>query len=202
EMAKRLGLDWHYTGPRDVFREMGQVMASLKYIPWERLEVEHSVTYPCPGPGLPGHGVVFGEIFPTPDGRARFTPASPAPAPEDPDVEYPFVLTTGRQLEHWHTGAMTRRARVLDALEPGPTATLHPKTLKRMGIAPGQKIRVITRRGSIILPARADTALQRHMVFIPFAYVEAPANLLTHPELDAHGKIPGFKYCAARVEVA
>ncbi|MCG8564026.1 MAG: molybdopterin-dependent oxidoreductase, partial [Desulfobacterales bacterium] len=108
EMAKRLGLDWHYTGPRDVFREMGQVMASLKYIPWERLEVEHSVTYPCPGPGLPGHGVVFGEIFPTPDGRARFTPASPAPAPEDPDVEYPFVLTTGRQLEHWHTGAMTR----------------------------------------------------------------------------------------------
>jgi Uncharacterized anaerobic dehydrogenase len=107
---------------------------------------------------------------------------------------------TGRQLEHWHTGAMTRRAGVLDSLEPGPTASLNPKTLARYGITPGELIRVTTRRGSIELTARADLAIEERMVFIPFAYVEAAANILTNPQLDPVGKIPEYKYCAVRIE--
>jgi formate dehydrogenase major subunit len=107
---------------------------------------------------------------------------------------------TGRQLEHWHTGAMTRRAQVLDALEPGPTASLNPKTLERHGIKPGDPIRVTTRRGSIELTARADLRIEETTVFIPFAYVESAANILTNPQLDPIGKIPEYKYCAVKVE--
>ncbi|MGB0056969.1 MAG: molybdopterin dinucleotide binding domain-containing protein, partial [Methyloceanibacter sp.] len=107
---------------------------------------------------------------------------------------------TGRQLEHWHTGAMTRRADVLDQLEPGPTASLHPATLGRFGVAPGQNMRVTTRRGSIELAARADRGIQEGVIFIPFAYVEAAANILTNPQLDPIGKIPEYKYCSVRIE--
>jgi len=119
-----------------------------------------------------------------------------------PDEDYPLVLITGRQLEHWHTGAMTRRANVLDALEPGPTGSLHPKTLARYGVKPGETMRVTTRRGSIELTARADLGIREKCIFIPFAYVEAAANILTNPQLDPIGKIPEYKYCAVRIERA
>jgi len=145
---------------------------------------------------------VFGNGFPTKTGRAKLVPADILPPAEVPDAEYPLVLMTGRQLEHWHTGAMTRRANVLDWLEPGPTASLHPETLARYGIRPGATIRVTTRRGSIELTARADLAVKENMVFIPFAYVEAAANILTNPQLDPIGKIPEYKYCAVRIELA
>ncbi|MGH6792117.1 MAG: molybdopterin dinucleotide binding domain-containing protein, partial [Methyloceanibacter sp.] len=94
---------------------------------------------------------------------------------------------------------MTRRADVLDSLEPGPTASLNPKTLARYGISPGEQMRVTTRRGSIELTARADLAVQEGTVFIPFAYVEAAANILTNPQLDPYGKIPEYKYCAVKI---
>jgi formate dehydrogenase major subunit len=111
-----------------------------------------------------------------------------------------MVLTTGRQLEHWHTGAMTRRSSVLDDLEPEPTASLSPIDLHRIGLKAGDKIRVITRRGAIELKVRSDGDVPAGMVFIPFAFAEAAANVLTNPQLDPFGKIPEFKYCAARVE--
>jgi formate dehydrogenase major subunit len=117
-----------------------------------------------------------------------------------PDAEYPFILTTGRQLEHWHTGAMTRRASMLDALEPGPVAGLSRGTIAKLGIKPGDPVRVSTRRGVVELDARQDESVPDGVVFIPFAYVEAAANLLTNPALDPFGKIPEFKYCAAKVE--
>jgi formate dehydrogenase major subunit len=122
------------------------------------------------------------------------------PPAEEPDDEYPMVLTTGRQLEHWHTGALTRRASVLDDLEPEAVACLAPAELRRLGIAPGERIRVATRRGAIELKARSDSAVAPGQVFIPFCYAEAAANILTNPQLDPWGKIPEFKYCAARVE--
>ncbi len=199
-MAKGMGLDWEYKGPAHVFEEMKQAMPSLDNISWGRLEREGAVTYPCKGPDQPGEDVVFGDGFPTPDSRGRFIPVDLKDPHEMPHGEYPFILTTGRQLEHWHTGAMTRRANVLDALEPGPTASLHPKTLERLGIVPGEQIRVATPRGEIFPFARGDDAVQPDMVFIPFAYGEAAVNLLTHSALDPWGKIPEFKYCAARVE--
>jgi len=201
-MARGLGLAWTYTHPREVFAEMTQAMPSLANITWERLEREGSVTYPCHGPDAPGEEIVFGDHFPTPSGRARLVPATPRDPAELPDADYPFVLTTGRELEHWHTGAMTRRAEVLDALQPGPTASLAPETLAALGIAPGGRLRLVTRRGAVELTARADRALPDRLVFLPFAYREAAANLLTNPALDPHGKIPEFKYCAVRVERA
>jgi formate dehydrogenase major subunit len=202
ELAKRLGMDWTYSGPADVFAEMKLAMRSLDNITWDRLEQVSSVIYPCPSPDHPGEPIVFGDGFPTVSGRAKLVPATATLPAEVPDDEYPLVLMTGRQLEHWHTGAMTRRADVLDALEPGPTASLHPRTLARYGVKPGEQIRVTTRRGTIELVARADRTVTEGAVFIPFAYVEAAANVLTNPQLDPFGKIPEFKYCAVRIERA
>jgi formate dehydrogenase major subunit len=199
ELGKRLGLRWTYTHPSEVFAEMKLAMPSLDNITWERLERESSVIYPCPEPDHPGEAVVFGDGFPTQTGRALLVPAEVLPPAEVPDHEYPLVLMTGRQLEHWHTGAMTRRADVLDALEPGPTASLNPRELARNGIKPGEQVRVTTRRGSIELTARADRAVQEGTIFIPFAYVEAAANILTNPQLDPIGKIPEYKYCAVKI---
>jgi formate dehydrogenase major subunit len=199
DMAKRLGLDWNYPHPRDVFEEMRLAMPSIAGITWERLERESAVTYPCEKEGDPGERVVFTEDFPTESGRARLVPAQIIPAAEQPDERYPFVLITGRQLEHWHTGSMTRRTEVLDAIEPGPVASLNSADLAALGVAPGGAITVASRRGSVSLYARADDGTPRGAVFIPFCFYEAAANLLTNPALDPFGKIPEFKYCAVSV---
>ena len=199
EIARRLGLGWNYGGPRDVFNEMRLAMNSIAGITWERLEAESSVTYPCEKEGDPGQPVVFIDKFPTPTGKAKFVPADVIPANERPDREYPFVLITGRQLEHWHTGAMTRRAGVLDAIEPEPTVSMHPLDLDAIGARGGDVITVESRRGIISLYARPDDGTPRGAVFIPFCFYEAAANLLTNPALDPYGKIPEFKYCAVKV---
>ncbi|HUN48862.1 MAG TPA: formate dehydrogenase subunit alpha [Stellaceae bacterium] len=200
EIANRLGLGWKYTHPKDVFAEMKLAMPSLDNITWERLERESSVTYPCDAPDQPGNDIVFGDGFPTKSKRGKFVPVGLVPPAEEPDAEYPMVLTTGRQLEHWHTGAMTRRASVLDEIEPEAVASLSPEDLHRMGIHGGDRVRVATRRGAIELKARADHAIPPGLIFIPFCYVEAAANVLTNPQLDPFGKIPEFKFCAAKVE--
>ncbi len=202
ELAKRIGLDWNYSHPKDVFAEMTTVMASLDNINWDRLQEHSVVTYPCKSEDSPGEDIVFGDGFPTESGRATLVAASVTPPDEQPDDEYPMVLTTGRQLEHWHTGSMTRRATVLDQIEPEAIATLARADIERLGIKPGDKIRVSTRRGVIELKARMDAAVPSGMIFIPFCYAEAAANVLTNPKLDPVGKIPEFKYCAAQVAKA
>ena len=181
---------------------MKRGMPSLDHISWERLEREGSVTYPCPAEDAPGQDVVFTDAFPRAGGRAKFSPTRPLPPDEPVDADYPTVLTTGRLLEHWHTGAMTRRAAVLDALEPEAVASLSPGELNRLGVAPGQAITIATRRGEITLAVRVDPGMPDGMVFVPFAYVEAAANLLTNPALDPFGKIPEFKYAACRLSPA
>ena len=199
QLAKRLGLDWNYAHPKEVFNEMRTCMDSIRGITWERLERDSSVTYPCENEGDAGQPVVFTTHFPTPTGRGKFVPADLIPANERPDAQYPMVLITGRQLEHWHTGAMTRRSGVLDAIEPEPTASLHPVDLDKLKVRPGELLTVESRRGKIALYARADAGTPRGAVFIPFCYYEAAANLLTNPALDPFGKIPEFKYCAVKV---
>jgi formate dehydrogenase major subunit len=199
EMARRLGLDWHYHHPREVFSEMRQAMPSIAGISWERLEQAGSVTYPCNDENDPGQPVIFIDDFPTPSGRAKFTPAPFTNADELPDQEYPWVLITGRQLEHWHTGAMTRRAQVLDQIEPMPVATLHPDELARLKIEAGSPLRLQSRRGEVTAYARADEGMSPGQVFLPFCYHEAAANLLTNEALDPIAKIPEFKFCAVRV---
>ena len=200
EIARRIGLDWRHDGAPQVFAEMASLMPSLANITWERLEREDAVTYPAPDPAAPGHEIIFKDRFPTASGRARMVATELRAPDETPDADYPMVLTTGRLLEHWHTGSMTRRAATLDALEPEAIACLNPRDLERLGVAPGAKVRVTTRRGAITLKARADRDVAHGMVFIPFAFAEAPANMLTNPKLDPFGKIPEFKYAAARVE--
>jgi formate dehydrogenase major subunit len=148
----------------------------------------------------PGQPIVFHDHFPTADGRVRLMTASLIPANEQPDAEYPMVLITGRQLEHWHTGSMTRRATVLDALEPAATASLHGADLVRLGLAAGDTVRIASRRGQVLVQLRQDDGTPVGTVFMPFAYQEAAANLLTNAALDPFGKIPEFKYCAVRVE--
>jgi formate dehydrogenase major subunit len=202
ELAKRLGLPWTYAHPSEVFGEMTQVMASLTNITWDRLEAQSAVTYPSLTPDDPGQPIVFADGFPRENGRAKFTPASVIAPDETPDADYPMIMTTGRQLEHWHTGSMTRRSRVLDAMEPEANCSLHPSTLRRLGVEPGGIVRLTTRRGSIDIMARSDRAVAPDMVFVPFAYVEAAANILTNPAIDPYGKIPEFKFAAVRVEKA
>ena len=200
ELAKRLGLNWVYDSPADVFVEMKLNMKSLSNITWDRLEQEGAVTYPSLSPEDPGQAIVFGDGFPRQDGRAKFTPAAVIAPDDTPDAEYPMVLTTGRQLEHWHTGSMTRRSHVLDAVEPEANCSMHPSTLRQMEIEPGDMIQLSTKRGSVQVMVRSDRAVAPDMVFLPFAYVEAAANILTNSALDPYGKIPEFKFSAVRVD--
>ena len=200
EIARRLGLDWTYTGPRDVFVEMGQMMPSLTGITWDRLEREDAVTYPCADESSEGQSVIFGDGFPTDSGRGKLVPCDILPPDETPDEEYPLVLTTGRLLEHWHTGAMTRRASVLDTLEPEPHVHVSPGDLARGNLTAGNRVRIATRRGTVELATRSDPGVPDGVIFLPFCYVEAPANMLTNPALDPFGKIPELKFCAARLE--
>ncbi|BDB27766.1 formate dehydrogenase subunit alpha [Cupriavidus sp. P-10] len=199
QMAAQLGLDWHYDGVEDVFNEMRRAMPSIGGVTWERLEREHAVTYPCKEEGDPGEPVIFTDGFPTDTGRGRFVPADIIPAAERPDADYPMVLITGRQLEHWHTGSMTRRAGVLDAIEPDPVALVHPLDLDALGGKPGSVVTLSSRRGEVTLYARADAGTPRGAVFVPFCYYEAAINKLTNAALDPFGKIPEFKYCAIRM---
>jgi formate dehydrogenase major subunit len=203
DLAHRLGLSWSY-GEGDaavaaVFDEMRRAMPSIGGITWERLQAEDSVTYPCLQEGDPGDSVVFIDDFPTPTGRGRFVPADIIPADERPDTDYPLVLITGRQLEHWHTGSMTRRSGVLDSIEPDPVASLHPVDLAAMGLKPGDLITIQSRRGKVSLYARADESSPHGSVFVAFCFYEAAINKLTNSALDPFGKIPEFKYCAVRI---
>jgi formate dehydrogenase major subunit len=199
EIAKRLGLNWNYEGPADVFAELAKATPSFNNITWERLEREGAVTYPVDAPDKPGNEIIFYSGFPTKSGRAKIVPANVRPPDEVPDVEYPMVLSTGRILEHWHTGSMTRRAGVLDAIEPEAVAFMAPRELYRLDLAPGDRIRLETRRGAVEVKVRSDRDVPVGMVFMPFCYAEAAANLLTNPALDPIGLIPEFKFCAARV---
>ncbi len=202
ELARGLGLDWTYAGPHEVFAEMAGLMPSLANITWERLEREGAVTYPVDGPDQPGNEIIFASGFPTANSRGRIVPANVMPPDEIPDAAFPMVLSTGRVLEHWHTGSMTRRAGVLDAIEPEAVAFMSPRDLWDMQIAVGGSIRLETRRGAIELKVRSDRDVPQGMVFMPFCYAEAAANLLTNPALDPFAKIPEFKFCAARVSAA
>jgi len=199
QIANRLGLDWQYGHVSEVFDEMRRTMPSIAGITWERLEREHAVTYPCVKEGDPGDSVVFTQTFPRESGRAQFVPADIIPANERPDADYPMVLITGRQLEHWHTGSMTRRATTLDTLEPDPVALVHPLDLAAMGGQPGDVVTIESRRGEVVLYARADESSPRGAVFVPFCYYEAAINRLTNAALDPFAKIPEFKYCAIRL---
>ncbi|MFM7331126.1 MAG: formate dehydrogenase subunit alpha, partial [Brachymonas sp.] len=212
QLAKRLDLNWGYQGENDesqgsgvayVYEEMRQAMhGAIAGITWSRLEREGSVTYPCLSEADPGQPIVFQDSVPTANGKIKLVPASFIHADERPDAEYPYVLITGRQLEHWHTGSMTRRASMLDAIEPQATASINSALAVQLKIQAGEMMKVASRRGEIALQMRIDDGTPENTVFIPFAYAEAAANLLTNAALDPFGKIPEFKYCAVALRNA
>ena len=202
DLANRIGCDWNYSGVDNVFNEMASVMASFDNITWDRLVREGTVCYPVKTKDGPGDEIIFYDGFPTENGRAEIVPTDLVAPDELPDKEFPMVLTTGRMLEHWHTGAMTRRATALDAQEPVPVVSMHPRDIGHHGLTRGQQVTVETRRGEVTLTLRADRNVTQGMLFMPFCFVEAPANFLTNPQLDPYGKIPEFKFSAARIKAA
>ncbi len=197
DLSTRLGYPMSYPSPSEVFDEFASLTASYDGLSYEILGTEGKL-WPCPSPDHPGEQVLFGDSFPS--GRGKLVPCDVLPADELPDDEYPFVLNTGRLLEHWHTGSMTRRTKALDAIQPEAHATLHPADAARLGLEEGDFARVTSRRGSIRLKIRRSDDVAPSGVFIPFHFREAAANLLTNDALDPYGKIPEFKYCAVKVE--
>jgi formate dehydrogenase major subunit len=199
DLANRLGLDWRYQTPRDVFEEMVSVIPSYQNLSYDNLGLTGKL-YPNPDPERSdGTVVMFTEKFKTDDGLAHLVPAEWLPAKELPDERYPFVLNTGRMLEHWHTGSMTRRSYALDAIAPKALVFIHPDDAARLGLADGELARVSSRRGTIELEAKVSHREAPGNVFIPFHFREAAANLLTIDEIDPFGKIPEFKFCAVQV---
>jgi len=201
EIGARMGYPMEYGSPEDVFSEFTALAPSYAGLTYDNLGLTGKL-WPCPDPSEDGIQVLFGDRFPTASGRGKFVPAEFAPAKELPDEEYPFVLNTGRRLEHWHTGTMTRRSRALHAIRPGPVVDMHPADLEALGVEDGELVEVASRRGSIVLPAARSDRMLRGAVFIPFHFREAAANLLTIDELDPAGKIPEYKFCAVRVSPA
>ncbi len=201
ELARRLGLDWHYTGAEAVFEEIRQAVPSMAGMTWARLEETDSLTYPLEKEDDPGEPIIFKDgVFPTDDGRGRFVAADYIEADELPDEEYPFIFMTGRQLEHWHTGTMTRHSRVLNTIEPWPYILINPKDLQGLDMESGDLLVIKSRRGKVTVATRVDEGMQQGVVMMPFTYHEAAANLLTNDALDPVGKIPEFKFCAVRVD--
>lgn len=198
EIANRLGCGWNYNGPEDVFNEMRQAMSSIAGMTWDRLEKEDSLTYPLENIGDPGQPIIFTDGFPTETGKGKFVPAEFIHADELPDQEYPLIFITGRQLEHWHTGSMTRHSETLDAIEPDPVVSVHPENLEELGVEPGGLITIESRRGKITAYARSELGIQKGSLFMAFCYNEASANLITNEALDPSAKIPEFKFCAIK----
>jgi len=202
ELGTRLGVGMPYESPEDVFRELASLTESYRHFDYDTLGPTGKL-WPNADPARDdGPVVLFGDRFPTPDGRARFVPAEWEAAPELPDDDYPLVLNTGRLLEHWHTGSMTRRTRVLDAIEPRAFVVMHPEDAAARGIREGSRVAVQSRRGRVTCEARLAERECPGAVFMPFHFREAAANLLTLDELDPDGKIPEFKFCAVEVRPA
>jgi formate dehydrogenase major subunit len=202
DIANRIGLGWNYRSAREIFEEIVAVMPSYANLTYDNLGLTGKL-YPNPDPEhSDGTVVMFGERFNTDDGLAHLVPAEWLPARELPSDEYPYVLNTGRLLQHWHTGSMTRRSYALDAISPRPEVYLNPDDAARLGLGDGEMARVTSRRGTIVLETRVSHREARGNCFIPFHFREAAANLLTIDEIDPFGKIPEFKFCAVRIEPA
>ena len=200
EIANRMGLNWGYENTRDVFNEIRLATPSMAGITWERLESVDSLTYPLMNVNDPGEPIIFKDgIFPTKDGRGSFVAAEYTKPAELPTNDFPFIFMTGRQLEHWHTGTMTRHSRVLDAIEPGPCILINPADLKSFSLKSGDVLVIESRRGKISATTRVDEGMQKGVVMMPFSFNEAAANLITNEALDPFGKIPEFKYCAVKL---
>jgi formate dehydrogenase major subunit len=200
ELSIRLGLPTAWRGPADVMREIASVTPSWRGVSHELLQRRRSIQYPVPTPDSDGTSFLFADGFPTEDGRAKFVPVEFLAPDELPNDTYPYVLNTGRQMYHWHTGTMTRRSEGLDSREPVPIVEVNPRDALDLGVGEGDQVRVTSRRGSIVIGVRLSERQARGQIFIPMHFREAAANLLTNPQLDPYARIAAFKVSAVRVE--
>lgn len=219
ELAGRLGVEKGFpTRPEEVFDELRRASAGgpadYSGIDYRRLAEENGVFWPCPAPAgaddggtgraagpHPGTPRLFLDRFATDDGRARFAPVAHRPSAEEPDDAYPVLLTTGRVVAQYQSGAQTRRVDELNAAAPGPFVELHPRLAARLGAAEGDPVAVVSRRGRAVAPARITPGIRPDTVFMPFHWPgEGRANTLTNPALDPTSRMPEFKVCAVRVE--
>lgn len=189
---------WDYAAPEEIFREMADVATMLKGVTYARID-QLGLQYPVPDETHPGTPFLFAESFPS--GRGRFFPVEHVPVAEPTDDEYPFILTTGRLLEHWHGGSMTRQSQ-LDELFPAPLIDMHEIDAARLSLKTGDVVRVSSRRGSVVLRLNVSPKTSPGVVFIPMHFAEAAANLLTIDTLDPQAKIPEYKACAVNVMIA
>jgi len=200
DLSRRLGLATPFNTPAEVMDEIARVTPTWRGVSYGKLRREGALQYPVPTPDSPGTPFLFADRFPTADGRALLVPVEYLPPSELPSEEYPFFLNTGRQMYHWHTGTMTRRAEGLDSREPVPVVEICPADALALGVTEGETVRVTSRRGSILIGVRISERQARGQVFIPMHFREAAANLLTNPALDPYAKIAEFKVAAVRVE--
>jgi predicted molibdopterin-dependent oxidoreductase YjgC len=199
-LESRLGIDpssgWEFQHPSEIWEEMRQVTPDFAGITYERLDRQGDVHWPCPSADHPGTPFLFAESFPR--GRGKFWPLEYGTQSKLPDDDFPFILSTGRVLYHWHGGTMTRNSK-LDEIWPEPTGELTPQDAAKLGVETGDWIDVASRRGAIKLRALVTGRSAQGMIFIPFHFVEAAANVLTLDRIDRRAKIPDFKVCAVRV---
>jgi formate dehydrogenase alpha subunit len=197
--AEAILRDWSYACPEEIWDELRRVTPEFRGIAYARLEREGGVHWPCPAEGHPGSPFLFADSFPR--GKGRLIPVPYSSTSEATDDEYPFVLSTGRVLYHWHGGTMTRVS-ALNAIRPECTVELHPRDAARLDVASGDRVEVASRRGSIVARLLVTGRSPEGTVFIPFHFAEAAANTLTETRLDPRAKIPDFKVCAVRVQRA
>ena len=202
DISNRMGYPMNYSDVSEAFDEMVSLTDAYAGLDYDNLGA-YGKLYPCPDPEhSDGTIVMFEDEFPTPDGRAKFIAVEHTGGAELPDEAYPMVLVTGRVLEHWHTGVMTRRSKALNEIRSGPFVEVNPADAVALGLAAGDRVVVVSRRGEVELPVNISERTQSGSVFIPFHFREAAANVLTTDLLDPFGKIPEFKFCAVRVEKA
>ena len=199
DLSNRIGLPTPFRNAAEVMDEIARVTPSWRGVSHSRLDGGAGLQYPVHDFDHPGTSFLFDTAFPTSDGKASFHPVEFLPPAELPDDEYPFILNTGRQMYHWHTGTMTRRSFALDARESTPTVELNPADAAELGVRDGDTISIASRRGRITIAARISGRVARHQVFVPMHYREAAANLLTNPALDPYAGIPEFKVCAVKL---
>jgi formate dehydrogenase alpha subunit len=202
DLSRRLGLTTPFETPSDVMDEIARVTPTWRGVSYRKLRREGALQYPVPTPDSPGTPFLFADRFPTADGRALLVPVEYLPPSELPSEEYPYFLNTGRQMYHWHTGTMTRRAEGLDSREPVPIVEICPSDALELGVSEGDTVRVSSRRGSLLIGVRISERQAPGQVFIPMHFREAAANLLTNPALDPYAKIAEFKVSAVRLEPA
>jgi len=200
EIARKLGYEWNYKSTEEIFEEMSKLNPGYAGISYKRLKEEGSIFWPCPSPDHPGTPVLHKEKFTR--GKGKFFAVEYIPPAELPDKDFPWILTTGRILEHFHTGTMTRKSQILEALQPQPFIEINPDDARKLEVSDGNMVRVVSRRGKIEIKTRLDNRVAKGVVFIPFHYFEASANRLTNNAIDPVAKIPEFKVCAVRVEKA